>query len=67
MTASHLSRQNFWVGIEKSETEFFINKGSTSPSVKKTQFPLALAWRSTVHKVQGLNLDQGVVDFDLKK
>ena len=28
---------------------------------------LMLAWTSTVHKVQGLSLEQGVIDFDLKK
>lgn len=38
-----------------------------SPSIKRGQFPLALAWESTVHKVQGLSFDQGIADFDLKK
>ena len=37
------------------------------PSIKGTQFPLILAWASTVHKVQGLTLEQGVIDFDLQK
>ena len=26
-----------------------------------------LAWSSTVHKVNGLHLQQGVIDFDLQK
>ena len=38
-----------------------------SPNIKRTQFTLTLAWASTVHKVQGLSLEQGVVDFDLQK
>ena len=42
-------------------------KGSTSPSIKCTQFPLTLEWASNVHKVQGLTLEQGVTDFDLRK
>ena len=67
MRSSYLGRQNSWVPIEKCETEISIKKGSVSPSIKRTQFPLTLAWASTVHKVQGLNLEQCVIDFDLRK
>ena len=38
-----------------------------SPNIKRTQFPLTLAWASTVHKVQSLSLEHGVVNFDLGK
>ena len=38
-----------------------------SASIKGPQFPLALARASIFHKAQGLSLDQGVVDFGLKK
>ena len=65
-TASHLSRQGSCVEIEKSRTEACVISGSIYPSIKKT-LPLALACLSTVHKAQGLTLNQGVVDFDLKK
>ena len=67
MRSSYLGRHNSWVAIEKCETEIPIKKGSASPSIKQTQFPSTLAWASTVHKVQALSLEQGVIDFDLQK
>ena len=67
MRSCYLGRQNFWVPIEKCKAVVLIKKGSLSPSVKRTQFPLTLAWESTVHKVQGLSIEQSVIDFDLRK
>ena len=42
MKLPYLDRQNSWVPIEKCETEISINKGSVSPSTKRTQSPLTL-------------------------
>ena len=44
-----------------------VKKRTASPSIKCTQFLLSLAWASTVNKVQGLSLEQGIIDFDLLK
>ena len=63
----YLGRQNSWIVIEKCKTEIPIKKGLASPSIKQTQFPLTLPWGSTVHKVQGLSLEEGADDFDLRK
>ena len=51
MRSSYLGRQKSWVPIEKCETEISVKKGSASPSINRTQFPLTLAWASTVHEV----------------
>ena len=48
MTSTYLGEQNSWVPIEKCETKISIKKGSALPTIKRTQFPLALAWASTV-------------------
>ena len=60
--------QNVWVPIEKAEANIRIrtNKDS-SPAVTRTQFPLMLAWGCTVHKFQGLTLEEVVISFDLVK
>ena len=64
MRSSYLGRQNSCVPLEKYESKILIKKGSASPTIKCTQFSLTLAWASTVHKVQGLSLEQGVIDLE---
>ena len=59
--------QNGFVPIEKVDADIPIVKSTLYPTFKRTQFPLALSWACTIHKVQGLSLEQGVVSFDLKK
>ena len=42
-------------------------KKNSFPVIKRTQFPLMLAWTCTVPKVQGLSLNKEVVSFQLLK
>ena len=67
MKSSYLGRKSFWVPIEKCEAEIPIKKGSASRPIKRIQLPLILARACTIHKVQGLSLEQDVIDFDLRK
>ena len=59
--------QNGLVPIEKVDADIPIVKGTLCQIFKRTQFPLVFSWSCTIHKVQGLSLEQGVVSFDLKK
>ena len=42
-------------------------KKNSFPVIKRTQFPLMLAWTCTVPKVQGLSLNKEAVSFQLLK
>ena len=67
MMSNDFTKTNCVVPIEKCEADIPISNGSVSPSIKWTQFPLALSCACTIHKVQGLSLNEGVVRFDSQK
>ena len=65
MRSSYLGGQDYCVPFKKCEIKISLNKGSLSPFIRHTQLFLILAWTSAAHKVQGLSLEQGVIDLDL--
>ena len=66
--SSPLAQQYDSVPVEIHETDMKINMKSASfPYIRRTQLPLILAWACTIHKMQGLTINVGVVGLDLNK
>ena len=52
MQSDETARRRNWVPIQKHQAMYGLRKNKHQPSVKRTQFPLTLAWAFTVYKVQ---------------
>ena len=50
------------VPISRQEAVFYIGKNKAAEASRR-QFPLVLAWATTIHKVQGLTMEQIVIDM----
>ena len=62
------AKENKVVPIECILARFKVKPAkASSPEIQRVQFPITLAWTCTVHKVQGLTLDNVVISFDLFK
>ena len=62
------AKENHAVPIEPVLAKIKIRPGkASSPEIQRVQFPVTLAWACTVHKVQGLTLDEVVLSTELVK
>ena len=67
-SADIFAKENKVVPIKPILAKIKLNPGKrSSQEIERLQFPLALAWACTIHKVQGLTLNKIVISFELFK
>ena len=67
-SSNSFAREIHAVPIEPVLAKIKVRPGqASSPEIQRIQFPVALSWACTVHKVQGLTLENVVVSMKLNK
>ena len=67
-SGNRFARESSAVPVKPVLSKIKVRPGKpSSPAIQRIQFPIALAWACTVHKVQGLTLQNVVISFNLKK
>ena len=67
-SSNSFAKENRLVPIEPVLAKIKVRPGkASSPEIQRIQFPIALSWACTVHKVQGLTLENVVVSLNLRK
>ena len=65
-SVNRLVKEEKVVPIVRTLAKIKVRQGKrSSPEIIRVQFPITLAWACTVHKVQGLTLNNVVVSFNL--
>ena len=62
-----MAREHSAVPIQPVLARITLRPGKPSPEIQRLQFPITLAWGCTVHKVQGLTVNEIMVGFDLHR
>ena len=66
MITDVIEKQHLWVPIEKRKVDIPIKSNKDSSLfIKRTEFPMILAWACTVHKAQCSSVRQIIINFQL--
>ena len=66
-SSNNFAKENV-VPVQPVLTKIKLRSGkASSPEVQRIQFPISLAWACTIHKVQGLTLQNVVISFNLNR
>lgn len=67
-SGNNFAKENTLVPVQPLLTRIKLHPGKASSlEVQRIQFPISLAWACTVHKVQGLTLQNVVISFNLNR